>query len=178
MLVYLFVILAAVIPNQKDFIVEDVKVTVLIESNVYKYKITNIGTDSIVGFQMGHHASYYFMAPDGWEKQRTDDMFNAQSKGNGSAIKPDSSGNFSMRISSMGATLGIRSMELKFASGRTVTADVWGPMPEPPSYRFSIVIVFVLILLLHSVLVLRRKKRSRESELTDASPDQRSENAH
>ena len=167
MLMYLCAILLAVAPNQKDFIVEDVKITTQVESNIFMYTVTNLGTDPIVGFQMKYYASYYFMAPDGWEKQDVDKVFMAKSKDKETAILQNSSGEFSMRVSSKGAVLGIKPVEVEFASGRKVIADVWAPVVEPASYKVFIITIVLAVLLSHSLLVMRQKKRNSESELTD-----------
>ena len=168
MLAYALVFLAAIAPNQREFIADEVKIVASIESNIYAYTVTNLSDEPIVGFQIGQTAAYNFIAPDGWEKRISPGTFEAWTEERKKEIRPRFTGEFSMRVSSKGAVLGGGPAIVKFYSGRSVTVeDVWTPSPEPKQYRIVIAILILAIICFHTLATVIKNKRSKAASISD-----------
>ena len=160
MLPYLFTALALLAPNQAEFKTEQVGIMVDIQSNIFRYDITNLASSPIVCFEAHHKAAYNFQAPEGWHKEHTSERFCAWTDEPQSAIGPNKTGQFSMRVSSRGAVLGRAPVRIQFLSGQTVTVpDVWSPSPEPRSYVFLIAGLFLFTILFHTAAISFKNRR-------------------
>ena len=89
-----------------EFENDQVRISVKINSNVYKYEISNLNDSRIVAFEIPQHASYKPSAPDGWESEITKDRFSAWVGGDIKGIPVNGTGTFSLCVSSEGAYLG------------------------------------------------------------------------
>ncbi|MBN2137494.1 MAG: hypothetical protein JW720_06790 [Sedimentisphaerales bacterium] len=153
--------------NQQAFRSEQALITVGIRSNVYTYQVHNLGGAPIVGFEVPQFAAYNFQTPDGWEMDISGRAFRAWSGSPDAGIAPGRTAEFSMRVSSKGAVLGQGRAELKIASGRTIELpDVWCPIAEPRSHIALVAGVILAIVLFHSLILILRKRRGRESGVT------------
>jgi hypothetical protein len=162
MLAYLLVTLAIMAPNQAIFEADHVSIKVDIQSNIFKYEVTNLGASPIVGFEAQHHAAYNFLVPDGWHKEDSSDLFKAWADDSELAIGPGKTAEFSMRVSSRGAVLNQAPAKVRFLSGQTVIIpNVWSPSPEPKSYVFLVASLFLFIILLHTAVIAFKNRRSR-----------------
>jgi len=160
MLAYVFIALTIATPNQAEFKTDQVSIKVDIQSNIFKYEVTNLGASPIVGFEAQHHASYNFIVPDGWHKEDSSDLFKAWTDDLELAIGPGKTAEFSMRVSSRGAVLGRAPAKVRFQSGQTATVpNVWSPSPEPRSYIFLIAGLTLFIILLHTAALVRKNRR-------------------
>ena len=160
MLPYLFAALALLVPNQAEFKTEQVGIMVDIQSNIFRYDVTNLASSPIVYFEANQHAAYNFQAPDGWHKEHSSDRFCAWTDDPQLAIGPNKTGQFSMRVSSRGAVLNQAPAKVRFQSGQTVTVpNVWSPSKEPRSYVFLIAGLFLFIVLLHTIVLVRKDRR-------------------
>jgi hypothetical protein len=159
MLLYLFTALALLAPNQAEFKTEQVAILVDIQSNIFQYNITNLASSPVVYFEVNHHAAYNFEVPEGWHKEHSSDIFKAWTDDPQSAIGPDKTAEFSMRVSSRGAVLTRAPVKIQFLSGQTsIVPAVWCPAPEPKSYVFLIAGLFLFIILLHTIVLVRKDR--------------------
>jgi len=150
-------------PGYAEFKRDQVCIRVKIRSNIYTYEVTNLGTSAIDGFEVKQHAAYNFTGPDGWEEEIYPDKFRAMTNNPRTAIGPNTTAKFSMRVSSEGAVLGLGSAKLHLKSGRNVTVpNLWVSAPEPKSYVALVAGLIGFILLLHTAILTfhhhRRKK--------------------
>jgi hypothetical protein len=160
MLACVLMILAAMPPNQAEFKVEQVSIKVDIQSNIFRYDVTNLSTSPIICFEAKHHAAYNFQAPDGWHKEDSSNLFKAWTDDPQSAVGPNKTGQFSMRVSSRGAVLGQAPVRIQFQSGQIVSvSDVWSPSPEPRNYVFLVAGLTLFIILLHSSVLIYKEHR-------------------
>jgi len=151
--------------NQAESSNEYAKITVNIQSNIYRYTVNNLSSSAIVGFEVAQHAAYNFQPPDGWQTDTSGKFFKAWTDTPAAGIAPDETAEFSMRVSSKGAVLGRASAKLKLESGRTIELkDVWCPVPEPKSYIAIVAGVILLIALLHSAIIIKRTRRAIKPE--------------
>lgn len=159
---------AASLPaNQTESSNEYAKITVDIQSNIYKYTVSNLSSSSIVGFEVAQHAAYNFQVPDGWQTDTSGKFFKAWTDTPEAGIGPDETGDFSMRVSSKGAVLGRSPATVKLESGRMIELeDVWRPVPEPKSYIALVAGVIFLIALLHSAIIIKRTRRTNKPKAT------------
>jgi hypothetical protein len=75
------------------------------------------------------------------------------------AIYSGKSKDFSLRVSSRGAVLGLAPIKIKFHSGETITIpDIWAPSPEPISYIYLIIGMLFLILIAHTAIIVYRNR--------------------
>ena len=157
---------AASLPaSQTESSNEYAKITVNIQSNIYRYTVSNLSSSSIVGFEVVQHAAYNFQPPDGWQTDTSGDFFKAWTDTPATGIAPDETGQFSMRVSSKGAVLGLASAKLKLQSGQTIELkDLWCPVPEPKSYIALVAGLILLLALLHSVIIIKRSRRANKPE--------------
>lgn len=165
MLMYLIIALATAVPNQAHFESNQVDICVNVHSNIYTYKVTNLGSKSIVGFEIKKYASYNFMVPDGWQMDTSSGLFHAWTTDAQTAITKNKTAEFSLRVSSKGAVLGVSAARVQLQSGQTVIVPgVWGPVPEPRSYIVLIGGLILLILLLHTVILTCRHRRKAKTD--------------
>jgi len=145
-------------PGQAVFKSQDAIITVNIASSIYTYKVTNLNTDRITSFEIGQHASYNFIAPEGWEKKMHENIIHAYATKPSYAIEPNKTAEFSLRISSRGAVLGTAPAKLIFESGKTIIIPgVWAPVAEPKSYIVLVAGIIIAIILIHTFIVTRKR---------------------
>ncbi|MCK4753304.1 MAG: hypothetical protein KAS75_07650 [Planctomycetes bacterium] len=151
--------LAETKPGQAEFKADGVNVTVDIQSNIYTYKVTNLSNSPIVRFEIKQHAAYNFKTPEGWQKETSTDTFLAWTDNLRTAIVPNETKQFSLRVSSKGAVLGFAPVTIQFQTKDTITiSDVWAPIGEPRSYILLVIGLLVAILLTHTIILNRRNK--------------------
>lgn len=147
-------------PGYAEFKTDQVCIRVKIRSNIYTYEVTNLGTSAIDGFEVKQHAAYNFTGPDGWEEQICPDTFWTRTNNPQAAIGPNMTAEFSMRISSKGAVLGLGPAKLHLRSGRNITVpDLWVSAPEPKSYIALVAGLIVFIMLLHTAILTYRERQ-------------------
>jgi hypothetical protein len=153
--------------NQAEFKDGQASITVGIQSNIYTYKVRNLGSSAIVAFEVGQHAAYNFETPEGWQIDSSGETFRAWTEVPAKGIAPGQTGEFSMRVSSKGAILGRAAARVKFESGQTAElADVWSPAAEPRSYIALVAGGILLIVLAHSVIIIARDHRAQKLSAT------------
>ncbi len=165
----LFILIAAVacqatdIPGQATFKSRQAIVSVDIHSSIYRYKVMNLDTDRIVGFEIAQHAAYNFIAPDGWEKETPPGIFKAYTKEPRHGIEANKTAEFSLRVSSRGAILGSKPAKITFESGKTIIIpQVWAPVPEPKSYIILVAGMILAIIVMHTIIT--TKKRTQQNQ--------------
>ncbi|MFC1676766.1 hypothetical protein ACFL3G_06855 [Planctomycetota bacterium] len=164
MLFYLVFAYIAIAPGQAEFEANDVNISVNIRSNVYTYKLTNHNSSPVVSFETAQHVSYNFMVPDGWQMDISPKTFHAWTNDPLKGIKPNRTKEFSLRVSSSGAVLGLAPAKLKLRSGETIILpNIWVPVPEPRAYITLVAGVILFIVLLHSCLIIRKKRRLKKT---------------
>jgi len=157
---YVLILLAFAAPNEAEYRIDTVQLTVNIQSNVYTYRITNHGATPIVHFEIPQHATYSMTAPSGWQISSAAGIFKAWTNDPANGIEPAKTGTFSMRVSSQGATLGELTAKVKFQDGREVNIPkVWAPAAESRWYYYWIAGILVGIFLLHYLILRRRRHR-------------------
>ncbi len=143
--------------GQATFKTKEAIVQVTIRSSIYTYKVINLSTKPIVEFEINQHASYDFTAPAGWEKQTSEGTFKAYAKEPRYAIKPETSGEFSLRVSSKGAVLGKKTVKITLESGEKIEVpEVWVPAAEPKNYIALVAGTIVGIILIHTIITTRK----------------------
>lgn len=154
---------------QTEFKTDQVSIEVDIHSNIYSYKVTNLSSSPIVDFQIGQHAAYNFIAPDGWNIETAKGLFRAWTDDTDKAIQPKNNALFSMRVSSRGASLNAAPVVIKFKSDTTVQVPhVWYPAPEPRSHIILVVSMMLLIILTHTAIVLFKASKQKKISSNDA----------
>jgi len=149
--------------DHAEFGNEHASITVGIQSNIYTYKVKNLGSSAIVAFEAGQHAAYNFETPEGWQIDSSGGTFRAWTEIPAKGIAPGQTGEFSMRVSSKGAILGRAAARVKFESGQTAElADVWSPAAEPRSYVALVACGVLLIVLAHSAIIVARDRRAQK----------------
>jgi len=168
MLACILIALAGVSGNGADFKNDCVSIHVEIASNVYTYRVTNLGTEPIVSFEVEQHASYNFKAPDGWQKNKSPSLFRAWTENSAIGIAPNDTATFSLRVSSEGAVLGSGRVSVGFRSGQTSElAKVWTPVKEPLSYIMLVAGVFLAIIVMQSAIVIRKRWQTKSKPVND-----------
>ena len=164
MLICLVIALTGLASNQAEFKTDHVRISVDIHSNIYTYRVTNLGTNPIVHFEVRQHAAYDFIAPEGWQKEVSSSVFRAWTSNPETAIHSRETARFSLRVSSKGAVLGRTLAKVRLQSGETVTlSGVWTPVPEPCSYIALVAGLVLVVLLLHTGVLAYRDRRARKS---------------
>jgi len=147
--------------GQATFKTKEAIIQVTIHSSIYTYKVTNLGTKPVVAFKIEQHASYDFIAPVGWEKQTSEGIFKAYTNESRYAIEPQTSGLFSLRVSSRGAVLGKGAVKITFESGETIEVpEVWVPVAESKSYIALVAGMIAGIIVIHAIITARKSKQS------------------
>lgn len=153
--------------DHAEFGNEHVSITVGIQSNIYTYKVKNLGSSAIVAFEAGQHAAYNFETPEDWQINSSGETFRAWTETAAKGIAPGQTGEFSMRVSSKGAILGSAAARVKFQSGQIgEVADVWSPAAEPRSYIALVAGGMLLIILAHSAIIVARDRRAQKPPAT------------
>ncbi len=153
----MFVFMLAMVGNLESHKEQNVQLDVDVQSSVYHYTVSNKGNDPIIGFEMNEWKTYNFQVPTGWAIESHSKVLIAKSTNSSNEIKMFSKGNFSVRVSSQGATLGKTSIKLHLKSGNMITIpNVAAPVKEPSHYRIVIILTILAILIIHTVL----KKKS------------------
>jgi hypothetical protein len=155
---------AADIPGEAIFKSPEATVSVNISSSIYTYKVTNLDTDRITGFEIEQHASYDFIVPEGWEKETSLHAFKAYTTKPAYAIELNKTGEFSLRVSSRGAILGKRPVKITFESGKTITIPgVRAPAAEPKSYIALVAGMILAIIVIQTVIATRKSRRPNQT---------------
>lgn len=155
-------------PGQAVFKSQEATIGVDIQSSVYTYKLTNLGTERIVGFETGQSATYNFIVPEGWEKEVTGGIFKSYATRPVYGIEQNRTAEFSQRVSSKGAILGKKDAKIIFESGNaTIIPDVWAPVVEPKSY-IALVAGLILTVIVVQTLIVTRKFQTASSDVNDA----------
>ncbi len=148
------------LPGSAEFKNDDVHIIVNIQSSVYTYKVTNPGNSPIVKFEINQHAAYNFLTPKGWEKEEASDIFRAWTDDPENAIEGKKAAEFSMRVGSSGAVLGLGTAKVYFKSGKISTFDsLWVPAPEPKSHIILVAVLILAVMLLHTAIIVYKKRR-------------------
>ena len=167
MFVYMLITLATMTSDQTVFKTDQVEIAVNIHSSIFQYRITNISQEPINFIEFNHTAAYAFTAPEGWKyKQASPNTFETWTEASKMAIYPDKSKDFSLRVSSRGAVLGLAPIKIKVHSGETITIpDIWAPSPEPTSYLYFILGMLFLILIAHTAIIVYRNRHRKNVEI-------------
>lgn len=165
MLTYLIMVLVFTVPNEAEFKAENVSIKVNIQSNIFLYEVTNLGSSPINGFEVKYYAAYNFIVPEGWQKDTTSNTFRSWTDNPEMYIFPDNTAEFSMRVSSRGAVLAKLPVKIKLISEKTIVVpDVWSPSPEPRYYIILIAGLILFLFLLHSfILIYKSRKKIKPS---------------
>ncbi len=137
---------------------DGVEVEVLIQAQVYVWRVTNVGAAPITKFQVEHRNCYTQLGPPGWKITLSDDeqTMYAETTDPLLAIRPGRSADFRATVTSHGATLGAVPMVLTTADGNTIHLEVQGPVRMPQRAVLTAVATLCLVGLLHAWIVRRR----------------------
>jgi len=139
-----------------------VRVDVSIESQIYRWEVTNVDAPLITRFEIQAHNIYNELAPEGWESELRPGAFHAWTRQDHHAIRRGRSMTFQCRVTSSGASLGLVPLTIGFHDGNDVNFDaVWGPVPKPRSLIVVIPALIVVLALLHTAWLVRRHRRGR-----------------
>ncbi len=154
-------LVAGLAPSAMEVEHDGVRVRVDVHSQIYRWEVTNLSRESIIGFEVGQHHGYNFLAPEGWVAEFDRTSFRATTDVGYRALYRDSTREFSQRVSSSGAVLGLVNVTLQTVQGETlVIPGVWGPVPEPWSTVAVVPVVLVLIAIVQTRIGLRRDRDS------------------
>ncbi len=146
--------------NKAVFANGRVRLVVSIESNVYEYEVTNLGTDDIVGFEVETGGAFAIIPPAGWEKHISPEGLSARAAGQGLRISPGQTARFSLFGTGKDSVLGLVPVRLGLGSGQSLTiADVWGSVLEPRSYVALVAASLLAVLGIHTVITELRTRR-------------------
>ena len=160
----LAMMLASVSSYESEFKTDDVSIKYQISSNDHEYKVTNLSQIPIVGFMIKPHASYFYNAPQSWQKETSSNLFRTWTKNPQFAIKPNQIALFSLRVGSKGAVLRRGNAEIKFQSGKVIIIpDILIPGPEPKIHLMIVAGTLLSIFLLQfSALMYIKRRQKRE----------------
>ena len=168
MSMFLAILLASMSSFEPEFRTEDVSIKFRIWSNDFEYKVTNLTQTPIVGLMIKPHASYFYGAPEGWEKQTASNLFRTWTDSSKLAIGPNQTALFSLRVGSKGAILRKGSVEVRFQSGKVaVIPDVLVPGPEPKSHLAIVAGTLLFIFLLQFAALTYKKRRQKRVPVND-----------
>ena len=160
MLAVIIIAAAGLLPNQAEFMSEDVHLLVEINSGIYSYHITNLSYSKITKVEFSHHATYNFKMPKGWAEEVTSSSITSNCENIKDALSYKQKGKFSMRVSSGGAVLGERPVKITFQSGEIdVIKNVWAPIPEKRSQFIWILSATAIILIAHLYISSRSQRK-------------------
>jgi hypothetical protein len=165
------VILIALASTPAEVEKEGVRIAVTINSHIYVWEVTNLGTEPITSFEITHDNCYQHMAPDGWATEADYHRFRAWATSDEAAIQPNQSKTFSSRTSSGGNALGTVPVSVGLGSGgqRTVVfEEVWGMVKKPRGLVALVAVVISAIVILHVYLLTRRGRPETAPSLTEA----------
>ena len=152
-----------------EYVTKQMRVDFYIQSNDFIYRVTNLGSAPIVGFELPQHSCYFFRAPKGWTIETPDGRFEARAPDPQKGIQPYQTGQFSFRVSSKGAILGRGPAKVRFQSGPAVELpEVLAPSGEPPSHLAAVAGTILVLFLLHGAVGLWRDRRARRAALSGA----------
>jgi len=148
----------------------------------YAWTIRNLSRSPIVYVEMPHYHADLFTAPQGWELDCTflvnvgvpdrPGICAARASKPDAGIKFGSSGQFTMRISTLGAQMSPQTVKVKFADGTTVeVADVELPRPPIRGEGFVAGAGFALVLAVALLVHLWRRRRLAERAAGAAGAD-------
>jgi len=136
-----------------------VRVRAHVQSSKYYWEVTNVDAEPITRLEISQHNCYDYQVPDGWESEAAAGVFRAWAADPGRAIQRGATGEFSLRVSSTGAVLGLVAMSVAPDAGEEIIIpEVWGPVPEPAGSVFLVAGVLVAIVLVHTWLLTRRER--------------------
>lgn len=152
-------LVAGLVPSAMEVEHDGVRVRVDVHSQVYRWEVTNLSRESIVGFEVGQHHGYNFLAPEGWVAEFDAASFRATTDVGYRALYRDATREFSQRVSSSGAVLGLVNVTLRTVQGETIEIPgVWGPVPESWSTIAVVPVVLALIAIIQTWVGLRRSR--------------------
>jgi len=167
MLMKILLLAAISMPNQALFENNGISISAEINSNIYTYRITNQNNSPVTQFEIEPHACYNFTVPKGWEFEESSESFKAWATSEFFGIKGKKTGEFSMRVSSKGAVVGLAPAKVQLASGESINLSaVWTPHREPKSHIVLVSTILLSILILHTVLTTRKASRSSKEGVT------------
>jgi len=166
----MIIALAVTTSDQAVFKTDQVEIAVNIHSSIFQYRITNLSQEPINFIEFNHTAAYAFTAPEGWQyKQASSKVFETWTEASSAAIYPGKSKDFSLRVSSKGAVLGLLPIKIKFLSGETIAVpDIWAPSPEPISYVYLVLGMLFVILIAHTAIIVYKNRRRKNIEIKSA----------
>ena len=140
---------------------DSVRVESSIEGRVFKWRVTNFDTPSIMRFEVPVYSVYHQQVPAGWEYERDSKVaFIAWATAAAHAIRKDQTAEFSVRATSSGAIPAAGTAVLSFEGGAALDVrDVLVPQAERASTVFLPLLVVVGIVVVHSLLTWRRKSK-------------------
>jgi hypothetical protein len=121
-----------------------------VDSSVYRWVVQNKGPEVLARFELRQENCYNQTAPDGWEWSYKDGFFSAWAGQPESGVQPGGTAEFTARVSSAGAVLGIRPLTLGLRSGESiVVGQSWAPVAKPGSMVALVVVAIAAISVLH-----------------------------
>lgn len=161
---FIIALIGAVSGQQAEFTTDRVHVRVDIQSSVYTYKVTNLTSSPIVGFEVKQHAGHSFIVPRDWQQENSRANFKAWTSMPQAGIQTKKTADFAFNVSTKGAVLGRSPVKVLFQSGESATVfDVWSSSREPSSYVTLVAGSIFAVLLLHFAVVVRKKHREKTS---------------
>jgi hypothetical protein len=125
-------------------------VTASVDASIYRWVVQNRGPEVLVRFELPQEHCYNQSVPKGWDWSYEDGVFSAWAGQPESAVQPGRTAEFTARVSSTGAVLGLRPLTLGVGSGRNIVAgESWAPVAKPGSMVALVVVAIVAISALH-----------------------------
>ncbi len=143
---------------------DPVTIVAEVKSDIFSYVFENRGERAILGIRIPQHGTYFYIVPDGWEKEIEGEMLHIWTDKLSRSIRPGGTGRFSMRVSSYGAVLGKGQVTVELDGGQTLTvSDIPIPVREPIGYVWLVAACILVIVSAHAAgsWLLGRRARSR-----------------
>ncbi|MHC5005933.1 MAG: hypothetical protein ACYTGF_01090 [Planctomycetota bacterium] len=149
-----------------------VRIAVTLNSHIYMWDVTNLGTEPITSFEIEYHRCYQHIVPEGWEYEVDRRLFRAWATDPESAILPDQTRSFRARTASGGNALGTVTARVGLGpegQHTVVFEKVWGPVKKSRGLVGLVAVLVAAIAAFHAV-VLSRRERSVETASISRDP--------
>jgi hypothetical protein len=125
-------------------------VTVSVDASIYRWVVRNRGPEPLTRFELRQENCYNQSVPQGWKWSYEDGVFSAWADQPASVVQAGSSAEFTTRVSSAGAVLGIRQLTLGLGSGRSIIAGPsWAPVAKPASMMALVAVGIIAVAVFH-----------------------------
>jgi len=146
-----------------------VRIAVTLNSHIYLWDVTNLGTEPITSFEIEYHRCYQHIVPEGWEYEVDRRLFRAWATEPEAAILPNQTRSFRARTASGGNALSTVTARVgRGPDGQhtVVFEKVWGPVRKSRGLVGLVAVLVGAIAAFHGLMLSRRARREEPDSIT------------